>query len=75
MNLPVAPTGKCVYGVKINSGSETFSLLILATLCGFCFLTPASARRAVLLGVQVILPVLDVILQSPWQRQETHEGG
>lgn len=27
-----------------------------------------------LLGVHVILPIENVILQSPWQRQETHEN-
>lgn len=33
-----------------------------------------SGRRAALLAIQVILPVQDVVLQSPWQRQEAHKN-
>lgn len=33
-----------------------------------------SGRHAALLAIQVILPVQDVVLQSPWQRQEAHKN-
>lgn len=32
-----------------------------------------SAWRAALLPARVVLPIQDVLLRSPWQRQEAHE--